>query len=97
MAQNTSPRDKISRASWSLLSQARDTAETNLANAIKDGRIKLDDSQSRIFRELLKQSVEAGYHQAHRVFMREVDGAINQAEEAVYRPVSVESPKKNKA
>ncbi len=82
-----------------MLSNARDTADTNLTNAVKNGRIKLDDAQTKIFKELLKQSIEAGYHQAHRVFMREVDGALESAEEAVYRPVPVEpqQTKKNKA
>jgi hypothetical protein len=75
----TSPKDKLSRASWNLLESAKDLATTTLAQVIQEGRLKLDQSQAKMLQDLLTRSIEAGYHRAYPNYMREVDAALADA------------------
>lgn len=76
-----SPRDKVSKASWLLIKATIDSVDKSLIDAISSGRLKLDNAQLGIVRDLAKASVEAGYHRAHTNFMREIDAVIEDVSE----------------
>jgi len=73
MSQNTSSRDKIGKAAWNLISSAKDSTITNVASAIKEGKLTVDSKQAQFLQELIQQSIDQGYHRAYKSFMREVD------------------------
>ena len=72
-------KDKLSRAAWNLLESAKDSAMTNVAAAVQEGKITLDQRQSKFLQDLVVRSIEAGYHRAYNSYMREVDSAIASA------------------
>lgn len=74
-----SPKEKLNRASWTLLQSIRDYTLTTVATAIQSGKIKIDQAQSKQLQELLNVALEAGYHRAAVGFIKEVDGAMEEA------------------
>jgi hypothetical protein len=74
----SSPKEKLNRASWTLLQSIRDYTLTTIATAIQSGKFKLDQTQAKQLQDLLSISLEAGYHRAAPGFIREVDGAIEE-------------------
>lgn len=76
---STSSKDKLSRAAWNLLESAKDSVTTIVAQAVQEGKLKLDPAQSTTLQNLIKSSIEAGYHRAYNSYMKEVDAAIETA------------------
>lgn len=72
------PRDKVNKASWTLLQSVKDTVSQNLVQAARQGHFKIENAEMQKLMTLVSASVEEGYHKAMKSFMKEVDGALVQ-------------------
>lgn len=73
-----SPKDKIAKASWMLMEVMKDLTITTLAQAVQEGKLKLDQSQHGYLQSLLKQTIEAGYNRAFPSFAKTIDEALDE-------------------
>lgn len=74
----SSPKEKLNRASWTLLQTIRDYTLSTVATAIQSGKIKVDQTQAKQLQDLLSVTLEAGYHRGAVGFLREIDSAIEE-------------------
>ena len=71
-----STKDKLNKAAWNLIEAAKYDVITNVAVAVNKGQIKMDAKDALVLQDLIKRSIESGYHKAYNSFMREVDEAL---------------------
>ncbi len=76
------PRDKVSKAAWSLTTASTDAVDVALGLAVKEGKLKLDNEQFSFLRNTIKSAIESGYHRAHKNFMQTIDGVVNDINES---------------
>jgi hypothetical protein len=73
------PRDKINKASWTTLDSSKDSVLSNLTRAVSSGQLKIEANQLPVLLQLVKSSIEEGYHKSNRNFMKVVDAALTEA------------------
>ncbi len=83
-----SPQDKINKALWDVIVASTDSTDATLMLAVQEGRLKLDTAQFQFVRNLVKSSIEAGYHKSHKLFQRAVDGVLKEQAKPKIKPMS---------
>ena len=84
------PRDKVSKAAWSLTTASTDAVDVALGLAVKEGKLKLDNEQFSFLRNTIKSAIESGYHRAHKNFMQTIDGVVNEINESALADVQAQ-------
>jgi hypothetical protein len=69
-------KDKIIKASWNHFEGAKNILITNILAAVKEGKIKVDDSSLPQFLTLLNSFFDEGYHRGFNVFDRELTSSL---------------------
>ena len=91
-----SARDKISKSAFNLLvGSSKDATVANIASAVATGRLKIDKQTLPMLIDLINQSIDAGYHRAHKSFMKSVDEALAEVSSDVQPTVKKSTTKKN--
>lgn len=69
-------KDKIAKASWTLLEGVKDQVRSDLISSVQSGLVKVEKDQIERLVHVVTTSIEAGYHKAFRTFDRGVAKAI---------------------
>jgi hypothetical protein len=69
-------KDKIIKASWNHFEGTKDVIMSNILNASRDGKVKIDESTLPKLLSLLNSSFEEGYHKGFLVFDKEITSSL---------------------
>lgn len=72
------PKDKINKHAWTLIEGAIDNLQADIMSATNNGQLKIDKSSLPFLLNLVKSSVESGYHRGNRVFDRAVQNTLDE-------------------
>lgn len=67
------PKDTISRASWTLMEGAKDSAQANITAAVMSKQIEVKPEHVAKLLALINASIEEGYHKGFKSFNRTVE------------------------
>ena len=84
------PKEKISRAAYSIIEAAKDSAQSDITNAIRAGQIKVEAKSVPALLSLMAASIESGYHRAARTFDRTIESCLEEVrkETAAFPPMA---------
>jgi hypothetical protein len=69
-------KDKIIKASWNHFEGAKNILVANIVAAVREGKIKVDDSSLPQLLSLLNSFFDEGYHRGFNVFDRELSSSL---------------------
>ena len=69
-------KDKIVKASWNHFEGAKNILIANIVAAVREGKIKVDDSSMPQLLTLLGSFFDEGYHRGFNVFDRELSSVL---------------------
>lgn len=71
-------KDKIAKATWTLLEGMKDQVRSDLIASVQSGLVKVEKDQIERLVHIVTTSMDAGYHKAFRTFDRVVTKAIEE-------------------
>jgi len=69
-------KDKIVKASWNHFEGAKNILIANIVSAVREGKVKVDDSSLPQLLSFLNSFFDEGYHRGFNVFDRELTSAL---------------------
>lgn len=72
------PRDRINRASFSVVEGTKRYVSATLQELVRTGRLKIDRRELPGLVYVVHAAIDAGYQEGHVDFMKSVDSALNE-------------------
>jgi hypothetical protein len=69
-------KDKIIKASWNHFEGAKNILINNILTAVRDQKIKIDNTELNQLVFLMTTSLEEGYHKGYKTFDRELTSCL---------------------
>jgi hypothetical protein len=70
------PNEKLGRSIMNMIDAIKDAVSAKISEAVSSGQIRIDPASLANLNALVAGTIDSGYHQAARIFDREVSAAF---------------------
>jgi hypothetical protein len=71
-------KEKLNKAIWQHFEGMRDLVMQNVVTMIRDGKLKVEPAELGNLTNILKTSMEDGFHRGHSVLDREINAVLGE-------------------